>query len=219
MTETNQGLQDRFAESIWKVAGAVKEWVPSLFYSLSLHWGSLASIYRLIANVWPGSILQTIFSLPWFFPVRDYYGFFMVNFKRAYVGEFTECRDKKNYTNLLSQPQPFNWIVNLSTNKQNKKKRTDLCRFARTHTPWGQGPMGVCTKIGHLSHMMSRGRGYIIDEPKQHVSVSTHRTARDMGGNSRRWAERGGNSSGRDTALPKCRKKTLQSAVAKDHLA
>lgn len=62
--------------------------------------------------------------------------------------------------------------------------------------PPGRGPMGVCTEIGHLSHMMSRGRGCIIDEPKQHVSVSTQHTA-DAGGSSRRWAERGGNSSGR----------------------
>lgn len=73
----------------------------------------------------------------------------------------------------------------------NKQTYTDLRTLARTPTPPGQGPMGVCTEIGHLSHMMSRGRGCIIDEPKQHVSVSTHHTARDTGGSSRRWAERG----------------------------
>lgn len=60
----------------------------------------------------------------------------------------------------------------------NKQIYTDLRTLARTPTPPGQGPMGVCTEIGHLSHMMSRGRGCIIDEPKQHVSVSTHHTAR-----------------------------------------
>lgn len=57
--------------------------------------------------------------------------------------------------------------------------------------------MGVCAEIGHLSHMMSRGRGCIIDETKQHVSVSTHHTARDTGVSSRRWADREENSSGR----------------------
>lgn len=56
--------------------------------------------------------------------------------------------------------------------------------------PQVKGPMGVCAEIGHLSHMMSRGRGCIIDEPKQHVSVSTHHTAMDTGGSSRKWAGR-----------------------------
>lgn len=70
----------------------------------------------------------------------------------------------------------------------------------------GQGPLGVCTKIGHLSHMMSRGRGYIIDEPKQHVSVSTYHPARHMGGSCRRWAERAGISSPRRSCVSKARK-------------
>lgn len=59
-----------------------------------------------------------------------------------------------------------------------KQTHTDLHTRTRTDPPPGQGPMGVCTEIGHLSHMMSRGWGCIIDEPKQHVSVSTHHTAR-----------------------------------------
>lgn len=59
-----------------------------------------------------------------------------------------------------------------------KNKHTLIYTQLHSHPPIppGQGPMGVCTEIGHLSHMMSRGRGCIIDEPKQHVSVSTHHT-------------------------------------------
>lgn len=64
--------------------------------------------------------------------------------------------------------------------------------------------MGVCTEIGHLSHMMSRGRGCIIDEPKQHVSVSTHHTAR------RRRGAAGGGQRGlrtpQEEGMPGCRK-------------
>ena len=44
--------------------------------------------------------------------------------------------------------------------------------------------MGVCAEIGHLSHMMSRGMGCIIDETKQPVSASTHHSAGEEGGSS-----------------------------------
>lgn len=65
--------------------------------------------------------------------------------------------------------------------------------YAHLHlaTPRVKALWGSAQKIGHLSHMMSRGRGYIIDESKQHVSASTYHTVRHMGGNSRRCAERG----------------------------
>lgn len=109
-------------------------------------------------------------------------------------------------------------------NEQKLKTHTQINKhaliYAHTNTyPPGQGPMGVCTKIGHLSHMMSRGRGYIIDEPKQHVSVSTHCTARDMGGNSRRWAERAGNSSRRLYCDGKIRNKKITTGYVFVHKA
>lgn len=74
-------------------------------------------------------------------------------------------------------------------------KHALICTQLRSHPPIppGQGLMGVCTEIGHLSHMMSRGRGCIIDEPKQHVSVSTHHTVRRR----RKQQEVVENSSGR----------------------
>lgn len=74
-------------------------------------------------------------------------------------------------------------------------KHALICTQLHSHPPIppGQGLLGVCTEIGHLSHMMSRGRGCIIDEPKQHVSVSTQHTV----GRRRKQQEVLENSSGR----------------------
>lgn len=83
---------------------------------------------------------------------------------------------------VLCKAPPYS-TTSMSSHGQQKNhtlinKHALICTQLPSHPPIppGQGPMEVCTEIGHLSHMMSRGRGCIIDEPKQHVSVSTHHT-------------------------------------------
>lgn len=104
-----------------------------------------------------------------------------VNEKHTHTHTHVQCKDQYCKKHHLIPPPPCPHMGSKTAKSQTViNKYALICTQLHSHPPIpsGQGPMGVCTEIGHLSHMMSRGRGCIIDEPKQHVSVSTHHTVR-----------------------------------------